>query len=169
MPEMLDAAMPKITPLLRMLSSTAEGEIVNAVHALLRLLASVGLDIHALADRVEHGGNESLSAAEMQKIYDAAYEKGFTDGAEHDRRSAVLVAAQPIGVFAARVESEINGYTWQQIAQHCVLNKYLFHGKDLEFVESIAQQLTSYRSGPSPAQAKLLRDLFARKFGSKII
>ena len=134
---------------------------------LLRVLARVGLDIHALADRVEHGGEAPLSAAEMQRIYDAAYEKGFTDGAEHGRRSAAI-AAQPTGMFAIHVDSGIDGYSWQQIAEHCALHKHLFHGKDLEFVESIAEQL-AWRSSPSAAQAKWLRDLFMRKFGSKII
>ena len=115
MTEKLDAVVPKLVPLIRMLSSTAEREVLNAVRALLRLLASVGLDIHALAERVEHGGDEPLSAAEMQRIYDKGFEDGFAKGAEHGRRSAVI-AAQPIGVFATRVDSGVNGYSWQQIA-----------------------------------------------------
>jgi hypothetical protein len=47
------------------------------------------------------------------------------------------------------------------------VNKHLFHGKDFDFVESIAEQL-EYRSTPSPAQAKWLKDLFIRKFGGQI-
>jgi hypothetical protein len=166
MTEKLDAVMPKLVPLLRMLSSSVEREVLTAVRALLRLLASAGLDIHALVERVERGGDEKLSAGEMQRIYDAAYEKGFSDGAEHGRRSAVI-AAQPRGTFAISVDSGINGYSWQEIAQHCAANKHLFYGKDLDFVESIAEQLT-YRGSPSPAQAKWLRDLFTRKFGGRI-
>ena len=61
MVEKLDAVVPRLVPLIRMLSSTAEREVLNAVRALLRLLANAGLDIHALAERVEHGGNEPLS------------------------------------------------------------------------------------------------------------
>ena len=166
MAEKLDAVVPRLVPLIRMLSSTAEREVLNAVRALLRLLASAGLDIHALAERVEHGGNEPLSAAEMQRIYDKGFEDGFAKGAEHGRRSAVI-SAQPFGVFATHVDSGINGYSWQQIAQHCATNSSLFHGKDLDFVESIAEQLT-YRGSPTPAQAKWLRDLFMRKFGGRI-
>ena len=166
MAEKLDAVVPKLVPLIRMLSSTAEREVLNAVRALLRLLASAGHDIHALAERVEHGGNEPLSAAEMQRIYDKGFEDGFAKGAEHGRRSAVI-AAQPVGMFATCVDSGINGYSWLRIAQHCAINSSLFHGKDLDFVESIAEQLT-YRSSPTPAQAKWLRDLFMRKFGGRI-
>jgi len=165
MVEKLDAVVPRLVPLIRMLSSTAEREVLNAVRALLRLLANAGLDIHALAERVEHGGNELLSAAEMQRIFDKGYEEGFAKGTEHGRRA--VIAVQPVGMFATHVDSGINGYSWQEIAQHCATNRSLFHGKELDFVESIAEQLT-YRDSPTPAQAKWLRDLFMRKFGGRI-
>jgi hypothetical protein len=165
MSEKLDTVMPKLLPLVRMLSSSVEGEALNAMRALLRLLASVGLDIHSLAARIEHG-SEPLSAAEMQQIYDKAYEKGFADGSEHGRRSAVG-AAQPIGTFASSVDDGVNGYSWQQISQHCLLNKHLFYGRDLEFVESVAEQLTRF-SHPKPKQAAWLKDLFMRRFSGKI-
>jgi hypothetical protein len=166
MSEKLDAVMPKITPLLRMLSSTADGEIINAVRLLLRLLAGIGLDIHALVERIEHGGNVPLSAGEMQRIYDAAYQKGFNDGAEHGRRSAVI-AGQPIGTFATSVDDGVNGYTWQQIADHLALNKHLFHGHQLKFVEEIPGKLVRY-GNPTSRQAEYLRDLFMREFGGRI-
>jgi len=165
MTEKFDAVVPKITPLLRMLTSCAEGEILNAVRALRRCLGNAELDIHALADRIEHG-NEPLSAAEMQKIYEAGFEQNFAKGAEHGRRSAIL-AAQPIGTFVTDVDNNINGHSWQQISQHCRINKHLFHGRVLEFVESIAEQLTRF-STPRPKQAKWLRDLFMRKFSGRI-
>jgi hypothetical protein len=160
---------PKAAALVRMLTSTAEGEVLNAVRLLLQLLASAKLDIHALAERIEKGGNSkgaSLNAAEMQLIYDKAYKKGFADGREHGRKSAI-VAGPSIGVFNAGVYSGLNGYSWQQIARHCAANKHLFHGRDYEFVESVAEQL-EYRSTPSPAQAKWLKDLFMRRFDGRI-
>jgi hypothetical protein len=166
MTEKFDTVVPKITPLLRMLTSNVEGEILNAVRALRRCLASNGLDIHALVDRVEIGGEAPLHASEMQQIYDQGFEQGFAKGAEHGRRSAIL-AAQPIGTFAADVDNDINGYSWQQISQHCLINRHLFQGRDLEFVEGIAEQLTRF-STPRPKQAKWLCDLFMRSFGGKI-
>ena len=167
MAEKLDAVVPKLVPLIRMLSSTAEREVLNAVRALLRLLASAGLDIHALAERVEHGGNEPLSAAEMQRIYDKGFEDGFAKGAEHGRRSAVI-AAQPIGVFATRVDGGINGYSWQQIAQHCAANKFTCSTARTSISSRASPSNLRYRSSPTPAQAKWLRDLFMRKFGGRI-
>ena len=124
MSEKLDAIIPKIVPLIRLLSSPTEQEAVAALRMLLRLLHKNDLDIHALADRVEHG-SEALSADEMQVLYDRGFEQGFAKGTEHGRHSAIL-AAQSIGTFAAPVDSEINGYSWQQISQHCLINKHLF-------------------------------------------
>jgi len=68
--------------LVRMLTSPADGEKLNAVRLLLQLLADTGLDIHALATRIEKGGDNEASrtspnAAKMQRIYDTAYQKGF--------------------------------------------------------------------------------------------
>jgi hypothetical protein len=63
----------KIQKLLRLLSSNNDGEALAAVHALRRVLAEEGTDIHELAERVE---GRKLSQAEMQRIYDAAFQEG---------------------------------------------------------------------------------------------
>ena len=46
-----------------MLTSTSEGEVLNAVRLSLRQLANTGLDIHALAERIEKGGGAGKCAA----------------------------------------------------------------------------------------------------------
>jgi hypothetical protein len=157
---------------MKMFIAPTDGEKLNAIQSLLQLLASIGLDIHVLAEllvkRIEGKPSEpaSLNAAQMQRIYDNAYQKGFADGSEYGRKSAII-AAPSIGTFNVGVNSGVNGYSWQQIAQHCLTNKHLFHGRDYEFVESIAEQL-EYRGTPSPAQAKWLKDLFMRRFNGRI-
>jgi hypothetical protein len=166
-----DAIAPKAAALVRMLTCTTEGEVLNAVRLLLQYLASAGLDIHWLAERIEKGGSAAstpqLNATQMQRIYDNAYQKGFADGSEHGRKSAI-VAAPSMGTFNIGINSGVNGYSWQQIAQHCLANKHLFHGRDYEFIESIAEQL-EYRPTPSPPQAKWLKDLFIRRFNGRIV
>jgi hypothetical protein len=158
--------------LLRMLLAPSDGEKLNAVRSLVQLLAGVGLDIHILAellaDRIEGKSSAAapLNAAEMQRIYDTAYQKGFADGSDHGRKSAI-VAGPSIGTFNSAVDSGVNGYSWRQIAAHCAANKHLFHGRDFDFVESIAEQL-EYRGTPTPAQAKWLKDLFLRRFHGRI-
>ena len=63
----------KIGKLIKMLSSSNDGEVVAAARALTRTLAQEGADIHELAARVE---GRKLSQAEMQRIYDQAYRDG---------------------------------------------------------------------------------------------
>jgi hypothetical protein len=156
----------KIAQLIRYLGSPVEGEAMAALCRLRELLGKNNLDVHIIADRYEHGGNAPLNAGEMQQIYDKAYEKGFSDGSEHGRRSAVI-AAQPIGTFATSVDDGVNGYSWQQIANHCALHRHLFSGNQLEFVEDIPEKLARF-GNPTPKQAEYLRNLFMRKFGGRI-
>jgi len=165
-----NAIAPRVAALTAMLTAPSDGEKLNAVRLLLQLLANVGLDIHALTERIVSepvaDAKPALNAAEMQRIYDAAYQKGFADGSEHGRKSAI-VAGPSIGTFNIGVNSGVNGYSWQEIARHCAANKHLFHGRDFDFVESIAEQL-EYKPMPSPPQAKWLKDLFMRCFNGRI-
>src|SRR5262245_62963590 len=56
---------PTLAKLIRMLSSNRDGEVVASIHALRRVLASVGLSLHDLADTIE------LSARACQHDEDA--------------------------------------------------------------------------------------------------
>src|SRR6516164_3252906 len=69
----IDPVADKLGKLLRMLSSSRDGEVIAAARAILRTLEGAGADIHELARRVENG---KLSKADMQRIYDAAYADG---------------------------------------------------------------------------------------------
>lgn len=160
----------KVAQLVRFLGSPVEGEAIAALCRLRELLSKNNLDVHPIADRYERGDDQPLNAAEMQRIYDAAYAKGHADGSEQGRRSAVLATAQPWHLQApgACVDDGVNGYPWTSVAAHCFTNKHLFQGRDLEFVESIAEQLAWRGSVPTAKQAKWLRDLFMRKFGGHI-
>jgi hypothetical protein len=44
---------PTLAKLIRLLSSDRDGEVVASVHAMRRLLASIGLSLHDLADAIE--------------------------------------------------------------------------------------------------------------------
>ena len=52
---------PTLAKLIRLLSSDREGEVVASVHAMRRLLASVGLSLHDLADAIELPTNKTDS------------------------------------------------------------------------------------------------------------
>lgn len=157
MTDKLDTVMPKVARLLRMLTSSAEGEVLSAVHALLHVLAGAGLDIHALVERIE----KSLSPSKIQKIRDAAYAEGLAAGVEQGRRSAGL--AQPMGIFAGGLDSGLNGYSLQDIARHCARNAHRLNARERGFVESVARQ-----QHYSAAQAEWLRDILRKKFAGRI-
>ena len=170
MSDKIKAVLPKIGPLLRRLTSSADNEVVSAAHLLLRVLAGAGLDIHALVDRIEHGGDEKLSATEMQQIYDQAYAKGHADGAEQGRRSAVIAAAMPMVMLdTSDIGPGVNGYSWLEIAHYCADNKHrVSRDRDREFIDSVFEQLASGRRPISPPQAKWLRDIFKQRFAGRI-
>jgi hypothetical protein len=173
----LDTVVPKLVRMLGMLTSSADGEVLTTVYAFLQVLTDAGLDIHALRSRIEHGKykekeeeNKQLSAAEMQKIYDAAYAQGHADGIETGRRSAIIAAAMPMGIIdSSDVGSGVNGHSWLEIAQYCADNKHrVFRDKDRQFVDSIFEQIAYRQKTPSPPQAKWLRDIFNQRFGGRI-
>lgn len=176
MPDRFAEIAPRAVRLVRMLASNIEFEVVLSVRALLQLLTNVNLTINAIADRLEivdrleseidrlKNENKPFNAAEMQALYDKGYQEGHAAGVEYGRKSAVLAGVAPLKVFHAG--TGVNGYTWKEIAEHCVRNSHLFIGKDLEFVESVARQV-QYKD-VSPPQASWLHDLFIRRCGGKI-
>ena len=156
---------------LRMLSSSADMEVLNAARALLQVLANAGLDIHALVERIQRGGDdEKLSAAEMQAIYDKGFANGHSKGAEQGRRSAVIAAAMPMGIIdTSDVGPGVNGYGWFEIAQHCAAHKDRIHrDKDARFRRDSVRADCRSRQIPTPPQAKWLRDIFNQRFGGRI-
>jgi hypothetical protein len=170
--EKLDAVVPKLVRLMGMLTSDSDREVITAAHALLQVLTNAGLDIHVLVSRIEHGKNDDgkLSAGQMQKIHEAAYAKGYAEGTEQGRRSAVIAAAMPTGIMdTSDVGPGINGHSWFEVAQHCATNKHRINrDRDREFVDSIFDQLSFRHKPPSPPQAKWLQDIFNQRFGGRI-
>ena len=170
--EKFDKVTRKIVRLLAMLTNKPDSaEFMQAARSLPQVLSTAGLDIYVLISRIEHGkGDEDLSASEMQKIHDAGYAKGYAEGAEQGRRSAVIAAAMPMGLIDDRnVGSGVNGFGWLEIAQHCAANKHrISRDKDREFIDSIFEQMTYRHKTPTTGQAKWLRDIFNQRFGGPI-
>ena len=171
MSEQFNAIMPKLASRLRMLSSSADMEFLNAARALLQVLANAGLDIHALVERIQRGGgDEKLSAGEMQKIYDEGFAEGHAEGAEQGRRSAVIAAAMPMGIIdTSDVGPGVNGYDWFEIAQHLRGPQALiYRDKDARFCRTALRADSRSRQIPTPPQANWLRDMFNQSFGGRI-
>ena len=71
MTDKFDDLMPKVLPLLRMLVSGTDGEVVNSITALRRILANADLDIHVIVERVEMS-----TVTARQQLYDFGYDDG---------------------------------------------------------------------------------------------
>jgi hypothetical protein len=130
----------KIGKLIKMLSSTNEGEVVAAARAILRTLAQEGTDIHELAERIE---GRKLSQAEMQRIYDRA----FADG-----RKSLAAAAD---------FSNVGGPSFHAMAceiQHKANGRLSLKEKD--FVDDMVRWCA--RREPSEKQAKWLHSIYCK-------
>jgi hypothetical protein len=142
----------KLGQRIRMLSSDKDGEVVAAAHAILRLLASCGTDIHALAAHVENGGG--LSDADKQKItneIENARAIGYAEGvraAEARFRPDGKLEFNEVALF---VERQINRIPPDK---HEFIHKMAIYAR---------QQLE-----PTPKQGKFLFDLFVQYLGGRI-
>ena len=162
MSDKFNAIMPKLASRLRMLSSSADMEVLNAARALLQVLANAGLDIHALVERIQHGGgDEKLSAAEMQKIYDVAYAKGHADGAEQGRRSAVIAAAMPMGIIdTSNVGPGVNGYGWFKSRSTARPTRTAFTGTRTAILSTASIEQIAFAADPHATAGKVAARYF---------
>jgi hypothetical protein len=147
----------KIAYTLRLLDSDQSGEIVAAVHALKRMLQSLGTDWDGLAKGFEKilngGGAGAITQAQMQKAISDAYTAGVQDA-----------------------ENKMHGTTdfqntdgkppWEAIALFLQRNKNRLDTKHHEFVDDMASR-TAFGREPTERQHKYLHSLFY-KLGGKI-
>jgi hypothetical protein len=143
----------KLGTSIRMLASQQDGEVIAAAHAIVRILKSVGSDIHALAERIEKPNGNSLTEAEMQKLFDAGYTAGV-QAAENRHRG--------IDDF-----SNTDGRpAWDAVAHFLQRNKARLEPKHHDFVDDMASR-TVWGREPTEKQHKYLHSLFF-KLGGKI-
>src|SRR5215510_959803 len=143
---------------IRRLSSDSEGEIIAAMHILLRLLQSCGGDIHALAERVENGGG--LTEADKQKIkseIENARAIGYAEGVK-------AAESKQHGTGAFR--NTDGTPEWTEVALYVQREKHRLPSKHHEFVDDMASR-TVYGREPTPKQHQYLHSLFF-KLGGKI-
>jgi hypothetical protein len=136
---------------IRRLSSDHEGEIIAAMHIILRLLQSCGGDIHALAARVENGGMSEKYReevrAQIKKAHEVGYEKGVRAAEARFRPDGKLEFSE-VALF---VERHINRLPPDK---HEFIHKMAFYAR---------QEIE-----PSPKQGKFLFDLFVQYLGGRI-
>jgi hypothetical protein len=136
---------------IRMLSSDKDGDVLAAAAGILRLLASCGADIHALAAQVENGGMsekyQEEVRAQIKKAHEVGYEKGVRAAEARFRPDGKLEFSE-VALFAER---QINRLPPDK---HEFIHKMAFYAR---------QELE-----PSQKQGKFLFDLFVQYLGGRI-
>jgi hypothetical protein len=140
----------RLGTLVRLLASPSDGEALAAARAIVRTLKSTGMDIHALAERVENVNGGKLSEVEMRKIYAAGFEAGMrkVENEQHGADDFHNVDGTP---------------NWNEIALYCQRNNARLRENERQFVNDMASR-TVWRE-PSPKQEKWLRSIFFRLGG----
>jgi hypothetical protein len=141
----------KLGNAVRLLSSDRAGDVIAAVHGILRLLASHGADIHTLAAHIENGGMsekyQEEVRAQIKKAHEVGYEKGVRAAEARFRPDGKLEFSE-VALF---VERQINRLPPDK---HEFIHKMAFYAR---------QELE-----PSPKQGKFLFDLFVQYLGGRI-
>jgi hypothetical protein len=147
----------RLGDIIRRLSSSSDGEIVATVHAMKRMLESVGADIHGLAEHLENG---RLTDADKQKIrseIENARAVGYAEGVK-------AAEAKQHGTCAFR--NTDGKLEWTEVALFVQREKHRLPEKHHAFVDDMASR-TVYGREPTPNQHKYLHSLFY-KLGGKI-
>jgi hypothetical protein len=144
----------RIAQLIRMTTSDKEGEIAAAVSAMARKLKSASAaDIHAIADRIENPNGNSLSEAEMRKLYDAGYRDGVQAAEQRYRGDEDF-------------QSTDGKPDWHAVARFAQRNKHRLDARHHEFIDDMAAR-TAWDREPTEKQHRYLHSLFY-KLGGKI-
>src|SRR6516165_6070218 len=139
----------RIADCIRMLNASEPGEIIAAVNALKRTLASAGTDLNGLAHGVENLG-KGISNEERKKIWDTAVQ--HTENRLHGADEFIDSSGKP---------------GWQAVALYCQRNKHRLNVKHHNFIDKVAAN-TVYDREPTPPMHKYLFSLFLQ-LGGKII
>jgi hypothetical protein len=131
----------RIGKLLRMLMSSSEGEIINAVRLMKRTLASQKTDVHALADTIETNATRRFSEADALEIYQRGVQQGRSDAE------------------AERGFHDVREPDWRAIARECADHPERL--RERGFVKNMVFG-TACGASPSEKQARWLMSIYAR-------
>jgi hypothetical protein len=146
----------KLADLIRLLASDQDGEVVAAARALERLLASRDADFNDLASAVESLATGGLAEAEMKRLFDAGYAKGFDEAGRKQAETEAVFGKLPDG-----------STDWEAIALAVQREKAQLEPRHHQFADDMAARLAAWGYEPSEKQGKYLLSLFY-KIGGRI-
>jgi hypothetical protein len=146
----------RIADLVRLLGSESEGEVLNAHGALKRLLASLGASFTDLGNAIEKLATGGLADEQMQRLFDAGYQKGLEEAMRKQVETEAAFGLRPGG-----------SPDWERIALYCQREKgRLKEDRHRHFVDDMASRMT-WSCEPTPKQATYLLSLF-RQLGGRV-
>jgi hypothetical protein len=149
----------KIADLVRRLGSDSEGEILNTVAALRRMLKTNGADLNDLGAAIEKLATGGLEEAALERVDAAGYARGIADARREIAREQ---AEEEIGLGLLPDGSR----DWEAIAVFVQRVKSRLDAKHHRFVDDMASRLAWGRE-PTDKQGKYLLSLF-RQLGGRI-
>jgi hypothetical protein len=162
-PDPLGPIPKKLASCIRMLLSASDSERTAAILGVQRILQTIskdkGVDVHALADRVEKV-NGSLTSADKQKIQSAidnAHAVGYAEGVR-----AAESKQHGTGAFR-NTDGKLE---WTEVALFVQREKHRLPARNHEFIDKMAAR-TVYGHEPTPNMHKYLHSLFYQ-LGGKI-
>jgi hypothetical protein len=143
----------RLGDIIRLLSSSNDGEIVATVYAMRRILKSVGTDVHGLADHLEKPNGSGVTEADLKKVFDTGYAMGVqnTQNKQYGMGDFRNTDGKP---------------DWSAVALFLQRNKDRLDNKHHEFIDDMAGR-TVWGREPTERQHKYLHSLFF-KLGGQI-
>lgn len=145
----------RLADLIRRLGTEFEGEAIATWRALGRLLATQNVGFTDLGNAVEELATGGLAKAEMQRLYDAGFEKGLIEAGRKQTEEQAVYGQRPDG-----------STDWEAISLFCQREKSRLDAKHGVFVDDLAARMTWGRE-PTEKQGKYLLSLF-RQLGGRI-
>jgi hypothetical protein len=137
----------KLGKLIRMLSSSHDGEVIAAALAIRRALKDAGLDVHALADGLTASGTNGKKFSEQEAV--EIYQRGLADG----RRA--VEEERPVKF------DDVESPSWHAIAVECAAHKARLFPQEIDFVNDMIRW-TVHGNPPSEKQGAWLRKIYVR-------
>jgi hypothetical protein len=152
MTDKLAPILPRLAPLLRMLGSGADAEVIKAVSAMRTLLDRANADFHDIVDALEKPAGPT--DAELAQLYELARKEAYGKFVRQSEEQQRRCGYRPDGTV-----------DWEAIALFCQRRKQHARPKDHDFIDSVAAQSAKPNWEPSPLQRPWLVDVFRRLGG----
>jgi hypothetical protein len=165
-PDPLAPILKRLASCIRLLLSASPGERDGAVHGVQRIMNGLnqdrnGVDLHALADRIEKSGNGGRLTDEDKKGIRAAIAQARAEGYAE---GVAATEAKEHGTGAFR--NTDGTLDWKEVAVYCQRQIHRLPAQHHEFINDMAAR-TVWDREPTEKQHKYLHSLF-KKLGGKI-